>query len=348
MGSWWTSGKATSGWPVPTTKLEGIALYDTALLKSALQKFIRKGIRGLALSCGQAMIDRGELKSLARRLPAIAVEDCGFRKSWIATHCSTVEGEDVPMTLLKVIDVLCEGVHDKSAEPLMATARMTNKANGPADVMKLADALKAGDIEYACRCAVAEMDPSENATSASPMWLQILSAVPRPSPMYESIVNVIQALKKRIADGMFASDRSMCAVACCQLAAGRRYSADSPSWTWEAKEDWLTRTPETPQKLFSLVDHWAVFDPHTFLGKCAAAHFAKKHGIPRLWTSWAWFVAESGRVEPALDSEYLKVYDLQVREMFGGESLEQMTTKWMAVRSEYEDFMRSLMRSRGL
>jgi len=50
--------------------------YHDAELKSALQKYVRRGMSEMAVACGIEMLRRGNAPF--RRLPTIAVEDCAW------------------------------------------------------------------------------------------------------------------------------------------------------------------------------------------------------------------------------------------------------------------------------
>lgn len=322
-----------------------MARYDGSLLKTALQKCIRRNLEADALAIAKALIDTGQAGTLKRRLPVIVAEDCGWQRMWSAPICQA-EGEEAGgADLLKLVAVACRGAHDKSCEPLMGRARVANQKQGKPDVSKFGEALRTGDLEFASRVIVDQLDPVEKGTGVLPIWVDLAEVAKSAEAERPGIVEVVAAVKRRLGMGLYQSDRSLLTIAAAQAVVGKTYTQSSKEG-WVLRDEWRKIEPE-PSQIQSLASIWWAFDLHSFLGKIVGGILNKRCGVDATWLFWAWFCAESGLVDPAQDDEYLKDWSDQIRVKFG-ETIEEMTKKWKELRPEAEGCMRWLLTQRGL
>jgi hypothetical protein len=351
--SWWSSKPDPAQSKLFETKPKeaavsppkGLLRYDGSLLKTALQKFLRRGMTDHAVAVAQALIAKGEASKVSRRLPVIVAEDCGWQYLWVITRCQESKGEiaDTSSTLLKLVHVVSQGVKDKSCEPLMGGARHANKLQGPSDVHKFRDALDSGDLDYASRVIVHELDPRETGVGASPLWGDLLSA----SRSRPDLFAVVDAVKRRVAAGLFQNDRAMLTIAACQAIVGKSFS-DYPLEGWQGQKDWEKVEPEASQ-IESLADWWWVADAHSWVGRIVSGILCRRYPkIDATWLEWSWFCGESGLVTPARDDRYLKDWSRQIAEKFNGETIEEMTKKWRELLPEVQSTAMWLLKQRGL
>lgn len=324
-------------------KGEGLLRYDSSCLKTSMQKFIRRAQPAEAVAVGMALLKRDEANVLRRRLPVIAAEDVGWQVMWIAPICGTKPGEssDGDEMLLKMMEMLAETKpKDKSAEPLRDTATFENKVGPPMlSPSCLADALAARDEMAACRLLVAEMK-EEKGAGGKPCWDVLKRAAAK--TQLDGAVEVIEACRQRVGQGLYEGDRGLMSIACAQMV---MHAEDG----WAGKDSWANRAkPQVATDLKSIP--WMHMDGHTWFGKIVQSIMKKKRGIDTEYLFWCWFCNTedgSGLVFPAKDDLYLRSWDRQVRERFG-ETLEQMSRKWAEIRPEVESCAQWLMKERGL
>lgn len=356
MSTWWHTAlgdadeaKASRGTKMagPVSTQTGLCRYDSSLLKTAMQKTIRKGLTGDAVAIAQAMLQQGAAGTIKRRLPVILAEDVGWRTMWMAPLCQA-DGDDGggATDLLRFVHIAAQTKpKDKSCEPLMGRARVANRVGKP-DVNALGKALRENDLSYAARVIVDQLDPIEKGTGALPIWEDLIVVAKEREAARPGLVDVVNAVRRRLGQGLYTNDRSLATITAAQAVCGRTYN-DAPEEGWAGIEGWQKVTP-SPSSRQSLVDLWWVFDPHSFLGKIVGGILNKRMGIDPEWLSWGWFCAESGLVSYPRDTEYLKDWDVQVREKFDGETLAQMQQKWTELRPEAEGCMGWLLKQRHL
>lgn len=354
MSNWWHGGdpggastnpaKGKAAATATSVKPTGLGRYDGSMLKTAVQKMIRRNRAEDAAAIAKALLGMGQLGTIRRRLPVVIAEDCGWRKMWMAP---IFQDEDtLEPDVLKLVWACCQGVHDKSCEPLMGRARVANKTQGKPDPAKFEAALKSGDLDFCSRVIVDQLDPMEKGGQALGLWVDLADEAKTKESERPGIGKVVDAARRRLGQGLYENDRSLLTIATTQAVVGKTFT-NSPVEGWEGDKDWKAADVKISPRT-SLVDVWWAFDLHGFLGKVVGGILNKRLGIDAAWLEWGWFCAESGLVEPAKDDEYLKDWDQQVRAKFNGETLAQMTAKWKELRPEAEGCMTWLLKQRGL
>lgn len=281
MGTWWTTG------PGDTKKVaggDGLLRYDTGTLKSALQKFVRRGMAPQANAVALALDQLGETSSLLRRMPVIVAEDCGWQKGWMVPSMVDLlkVGSVEPGTILKFVTAMCSGPKDKDACGLFDGAFWKLHKDGYVDVpdleQKLEAAIARGDeVEAALLCVGVHKE--KLGVAANPVWKVMIQAATR-LPGGEELAAVIDAFKRRAAMGVFDTDRGLIMAACLE---GLFHWSDG----WAGKD----LPAEAPVDEAMRVIPWWCLDMHTPLGKIALSHLSKKLGIDRtkLDAMWFWF-----------------------------------------------------------
>ncbi len=322
----------------------GLGRFDTSLLKTCVQKAIRRGFTADAQAIARAIVRKGESSSLRRRLGVVVAEDSGWQKIWMLP---LLQKEMTEEDILKLVAVASEGVHDKSCEPLMGRSRRINSKEGPADLSRFEEALIVGNVSYAARVIVQELDPRESGTGKSPIWkvmTQVAQDIRRDVP---DLVEVVQAVKRRNGAGLLTNDRSLLTIATAQALTGKTYD-DSPKEGWLMQDNWKQIQPQ-PSTMQNLAEYWWAMDPHSWVGKIVGAILAKKNKVESVeYLNWCQFCVCSGVVNPARDHAYLEDWAFQIQEKFPGQTLATMTAKWNEIRDDVRGCTIWLLRKRGL
>lgn len=357
MSSWWHGGtpeqlqeKAKRPAAPAPVKGPGLLKWDSSILKSVMQKCIRRSMTADAQAIAKALIDTGNISTLRRRLPVICAEDVGWRKMWIAPICG--DEDCTADDLLKMVAVLSEGEKDKSCEPLIGESRRQNAKSKPGPPAEFLGHLAAGRIQEASRVVVHELDPVEKGTGVLWIWPDLIAAARAMEVQRPGVTAVVEAVKRRLGMGLFQNDRSLMTIAAVQAICGRTYD-NSPVEGWEGQFNWKN-TPIAPADRKGLADLWWAMDPHGWVGKITGGILKKKYpaifSLGDEWLAWGWFIARdvgSGIVTPARDQKYMEDWDLQHREKFG-ETLDEATRKFKELMPEIESVCKWLMRQRGL
>jgi len=260
----------------------------TSELKSALQKVIRRHDATLAIECA-AGIWRDWPTSLLRRLPVIAVEDCGWEtmasvhpilQKYAKRKADDLRGDIESMReVLGIVKFLAETKKN-------VTVGFTHTLGGLQKVMvddwqdEFRQAIESKDLKRLASIAIGLEDQKEKISPAK-QCSYLRTLIPKNLP--EPIQIAQLGIQKRIsAGGMYPWDFQLFTLATAAGAMG----------IWDDKPVESIAPIEDLPPLQNVIDlEWNLFDMHVWWGKIAYQTAAKKLGFDYsrfIWLGW-WF-----------------------------------------------------------
>lgn len=343
MGNWWHAGE-----PVGTKIVtgEGLLAWDLGSMKSAVQKFVRRGMPEQACAVAAAMAAKGDARSLIRRLPAITVEDAGWQKAWILPRCMEIakgdEGDTPVEEILKILTFLATGPKDKDAAGLFDVGWLMHRQHKPPpdpagmpDALRLA--LREGREEDAVWLSIGSL-LALDVNGAKPAWEPLVEvALERCSP---EAAEVVQAMQKRANAGVMTADYGFFLGASIEMIL---------HWSdgWIGKDGFEAIVPVKDETLKTLP--WFTLDMHTVIGKIAMGSLTKKLGIDRELLDELWFFLESASLNAHRQPmRHWNGGSIVFLEKFGL-SLEQAQERWeRGVKKDVKGFVEWLRKERKL
>lgn len=286
-----------------------------SLLKSALQKSIRRGEVELAATVTARLLAMdGGRSALRRRLPVIAAEDVGA--AWIPV--ATLDPED-DAVIPRVVAAMARAPKDKAAYWLAATVWEDRYQVARISRVRLERTLRSGDHRQAVALALA--------AKATRHW--------------RSGERLIGALREAIATrGTEAVQVGEAALI--REALGGSGEAELIAAAVIVAIDGLVSVPtaanEAPSPATITRLPWYVADGHTAAGQRALRRVARRHGLPSRGLTELMFSFESVRISPIeVPSQWASLARALDAEAYGWESHDHGARIWEAIRADVRD-----------
>lgn len=256
--------------------------------KSALQKYMRRGLVDEAVGTALAIEQRVGKEALVRRVPVIVAEDIDWRLVGIATDLLLdrglwAAGSGLQASTAELIASLTARPKDKSGWYLPATVWGGGLVPSVASPKGLIDALRAGHVRDAMAiCHAAHLAETFKKAYAPVMF------------MWEGLPEVSQSIVRtslaRYGLGGVGMNELMAAAVLAIIEQPDALHFEVQRYSGE---------PSAPDPL-----DWWTQDTHTIAGSIAAAVAAKQLGVPRDRIAGLWFLFESSLVYPEVPSPW--------------------------------------------
>lgn len=306
----------------------GVGIGD---LKSAGQKYIRREEIGKALNIIERVWPMGQQAQIGfvKRLPMIAVEDCGWAKTWVIDEAMQQLEAPNKNVVRRLVYALAKGPKDKDAcglyDKAMGQGLFYNE-EPEEKALKLAKALENGDEMLAARLV---MSVSDKGVASWWVWPVLLGAT-----QYLDAQNVLVAMRKRLQMGWYGCDKGLTLCCAVQMVIRRK------------TEEFDVPTGDLPEIVKSPLD-WHCQDMHTGIGKATMAFIAKKHGITSKKLDALWFNVESARVNALKPQKWFDNWEFCFRRDIGI-GAEQAAKEWAVLKPDVERFVNWKMNELGV
>lgn len=287
-----------------------------SLLKSALQKYIRRGEADNAYAVAHRLLTLpGGRSALARRLPVIAAEDVGVAYIPAASGSGNEPSDDAD--LLRVTTGLSVLPKSKEAYWLAATVWENRLPIGSLGGETLRDALEAGDHRGAVAMALAARE--QRAWRSGERLISVLQHALASGPTLGSEIGL--AALRREAKGGFGTGELMAAAV---IAAIDKPQGPTPTLPSVA-------APSQPRLELA----WFVADGHTSIGQRALRRVALRRGLRPTMVANLMFCFSSVVLGP---TEIPSRWQAEAREMdataYGWGTHSRGSRLWEALQSE--------------
>jgi hypothetical protein len=341
-----------TGWDGVKEREKTQSKFEAGELKSAVQKYIRRGEIEKAVRAADEMVRIGGAAPLLKRIPSIVGEDCGWRKLWAVQLCYDLRWGDKPLTpeqhirLLAAVAILARGPKDKDGAHMNDVLRY----HKPDKIRPMSDeemltffkaAIESKDEFTAGRMIVRWSDATKGKMHKSPFWPILLEAGQARGHDLRNWAGVLEAVKRRLAQGFFFSHDADGLVLNCVQAVCREGAWDD-EFPDELK-DQVTQWFKNPKPL---VMDWYCLDMHTVIGKIAAKSLCTKKGWDYRRLDELWFCLESAKLNGHVPSQYWDDWAWNFQHKFQM-SIEEARAEWEAKKVDVQGLVEWLMDKRG-
>jgi len=299
--------------------------FHDAELRSALQKFIRRGMTDDAVSTAYLIVgSKNGDWWLRRRLSVICAEDIGIE--WLERVTVLARDAENERDLLQLVGSMSMMPKTKAQSWLVEIAYLRKDGNTGYSQHSLTSALQSDDAIEACRIIWSAHDEGDFMGGPAPL-VRVLSGMSEHlgGVVERQVDAAIERIKMKGSDWeeMYMAFGAVLAI------------IEKPT---EPTADWpMYRVPEHIAPITTLP--WFAFDQHTWRGKSAIRKKAEKHDLSEATLADMMFDFESAKVEPEIMTVWREIglNEIAIHHGFGnGESFYE---KWSRVQPDLQDYI---------
>jgi len=302
-----------------------LSKFHDAELRSALQKFIRRGMTDDAVSAASLIVGaQGGDWWLRRRLSVICAEDIGveFLERVVVLARDAETEED----LLQLVGSMSMMPKTKAQSWLVEIANIEKVGNNGYSQLSLQASMMADDAVNACRMIWSAHDEGDFMRGNAPLQRVLTEMAEQLGyPVEGQVEAALERIKMKGSawEEMYMAFGAVLAI------------IDKPT---EPTADWpMFRVPKEIAPITDLP--WYTLDQHTWLGKAAIRKKAEKHSLPEKTLSEMMFNFESAQVEPEIETVWRQIGLNAIAVEHGFGNAESFYEKWSRVRPDLQDYI---------